>query len=129
VLKPLPLTRIVTTIQALDSADFAADALVMRTAPDEALVISEHDFAPDIITTADPHAIVVSDSGWWGAWMAKEDARRFLRSNSSWELPPEGGFAQGRVADAAAKLWVESDRVLFVVPHVAAHDFSLRMKS
>ncbi len=120
----MPLTRIVTTPSALDTADVPTDAIVLRTAPDEALVLADR----SAISIDDPHAIIVHDTGWHGAWMTWDQARPFLQANCSWELPDERpALAQGRVADAPAKLWLEQDRMLIVVPHVMAHDVADRM--
>ncbi len=119
----MPLTRVVSTPAALDAATVADTLIVLRTAPDEVLVIGNASFTVD-----DPHAIVVEDGGWCGAWMPWDQAEPFLRANCSWDLPTERpAMAQGRVADAPAKLWLEEDRMLFLVPHVTAVDVGDRM--
>lgn len=123
VLEPVSLTRVVSTAQALDGASYRPDAVVLRTAPDEALVIGD-----DRPRVDDPHAIIVEDGGWSGTWMTLDEADRLLRRNCSWELPPaRPALAQGRVANAAVKLWVEAERVLLLVPHVSARDLAERM--
>ncbi len=125
-LEPLLLTRIVSTPAALDTADIPAEVIVLRTAPDEALVLADS----STISVDDPHAIIVDDTGWHGAWMSWDQAIPFLQANCAWELPAERpSMAQGRVADAPAKLWLEDDRMLIVVPHVMARDVADRMGS
>jgi len=123
VLEPLTLTRIVTTVEALAAAVFADGAIVFRTAPDEALVLDAGQVHID-----DPHAIIVQDTGWCGAWLDAGVAIAFLRAEAAWAPPPRRpAQAQGRVGNAPVKLWFEEDRVLFVVPHVVAQDFAERM--
>lgn len=126
-LEPLTVTRIVSTSAELDrlvaSGSFDDESIVLRTAPDEVVVVPSQ-----TVATTDPHAIIVEDTGWCGAWLDEADAADFLRNNCTWEVPVERpAFAQGRVADAPVKLWLEHDRVLFLVPHVAAHDLGKRM--
>lgn len=128
-LEPLTLTRIVSTAVALDHVigtdAFAEGTLVFRTAADELLLTP-----PQHVELIDEYAIVVEDTGWCGVWIDEADAADFLRNNCTWEVPVERpAFAQGRVADAPVKLWLEHDRVLFLVPHVAAHDLAKRMSS
>lgn len=123
VLEPMSVTRVVSTSEALDDAGFSGDSIVLRTAPDEVLVLP-----PQHVEVDDAHAVIVEDSGWYGGWVPCAVAEVFLRNNCTWELPTaRPSFAQGRVADAPVKLWLESERVLFLVPHVAAHDLMRRM--
>jgi hypothetical protein len=116
-------THIVATPAALDAAQWPADALVLRVAADEALVL------PPLaeVNLADPHAIIVPDSGYAGAWMAADEALAFLERTCEWELPNQRpAFAQGAVAGIATKLWLEQARVLFVVPAPFIEDFQER---
>lgn len=117
-------TRIAATPQALDSAAWPDGALVLRLAPDEALVTPMlADFH-----LSDPHAIVVSDSGFAGAWLAAAEALEVLQRCCEWQLPGHRpAFAQGAVAGIPAKLWFEEDRVFFLVPAPFAHDFQERV--
>ncbi len=127
VLEPLPLVRIVSTPDALDAAAFRTDDLVLRVAPDEVLIVG--DGSADGYVVEDRHAIIVQDAGWHGAWMTPDDVERLLRGNCSWKPPTaRPTLAQGRVANAPVKLWLEDDRVLLLVPHVAAHDLAERMR-
>ena len=122
-LERLRATRVVATPEALDRAVVATGCIVLRIAPDEALIIGEHP-----ITADDPHAIVVDDAGWCGAWLSAEAAERFLRAECQFSTPPERpALAQGMVAGLPVKLWLEAERTLFVVPHVFAHDLQARM--
>jgi hypothetical protein len=130
VLEPLTLTRVVSTAASLDALTFAPgtpeDTIILRTAPDEAMIL---DAVPASVVVDDQHAIIVEDSGWCGAWLPTDVAEQFLLQNATWHLPPERPlFAQGMVAEAPVKVWAETQRVLLVVPRVAAQDFQSRME-
>ncbi len=124
-LEPLTATRIVTTPEALDVFEGPAGCLVLRIAPDEALVLGEAE-----VSVADPHAIVVPDAGWSGTWLAADRADAFLAQECAWRLPAvRPAFAQGMVGHMPVKLWFETDRTLFVVPHVSATDFGALLEA
>ena len=117
-------TRIVATPAALDTAPWPSDALVLRLAADEAFVTTP--VAADAI--ADPHAIVAPDGGFAGVWLPTAEALDFLERTCEWELPPaRPAFAQGMVAGLAVKLWLEEDRILFIVPAPFAMELAERM--
>lgn len=123
-LNRLDATRIVATADALNSAAWPAGTLALRFAPDEVLVM------PPIATVElnDPHAIVFADGGYAGVWLPAADALDFLERTCEWELPhARPAFAQGAVADIPTKLWLEEERVLFVVPAPYAADFEERL--
>src|SRR5262245_24769423 len=82
-LNRLPATRIVATPSALDSAAWPAESRVFRIAADEVLV------SPPVETLSldDPHAIVVADSGFAGAWLPMTEALPLLERTCEWELP------------------------------------------
>ncbi|MBI3243836.1 MAG: hypothetical protein HYZ49_16250 [Chloroflexi bacterium] len=123
-LNRLPATRIVATPSALDAAAWPANILALRIASDEVLVTPP---APEIKLN-DPHAIFEPDSGFADVWLAADEALKFLERECEWELPAERpAFAQGMVAGIAAKLWLESDRVLIIVPAPFVADFEERM--
>ena len=123
-LNRIPATRIVATPAALDAAVWPDGALVFRIAPDEVLV------TPPLsaVTLDDPHAIVVSEGGFAGTWMAVDEALAVLERHCEWELPSERpAFAQGTVAGIPAKVWLEKDRVLFLVPTPFVSDLEERL--
>ena len=123
------VTRVVTTAEALANATVPADAIVLTTAPDEALVVGATEGTPPPVEVDDPHAIIVEDAGWCGAWIPAIGADAFLDRECSWTRPTERpAFAQGMVAHLPVKLWFEADRTLFVVPHVSANELTLRMR-
>lgn len=117
-------TRIVATPAALDMARWPSEALVLRIAADEAFVTAT--VTADAID--DPHAIVAPDGGFVGIWLPAAEARDFLERTCEWEAPhTRPAFAQGMVAGLPVKLWLEAERVLFVVPTPYATDFQERL--
>jgi hypothetical protein len=119
VLERLVVTRVVSTPEALDALEPPAGDVVMRVAPDEALVLGVVN-----VSVNDPHAIVIEDTGWCAVWLDAVRATRLLDHECAWPRPSvRPAFAQGMVGHMPVKLWMEEDRMLFVVPHVSAADF------
>ncbi|MEM7093108.1 MAG: hypothetical protein AAF567_08895 [Actinomycetota bacterium] len=128
-LEQLPLTRIVSTPAALDALEPAAGSVILRTAPDEVLILDPASDYPAPVIVDDPHAIVVVDQGWAQVSLTRQDAEELLERHGAWVLPDETpAVAQGRIGNAPVKLWVEHDRVLLLVPLVAAHDLARLME-
>ena len=124
-LNRLPATRIVST--ALDGAVWPADRLVLRTAADELLIIPP---VADVssVTSRDPYAIVVEDASYAGVWLGADEAAAILQRHCEWRVAAQRPqFAQGAIAGIATKLWLEADRVLFVVPAPYAVEFEERI--
>lgn len=120
-LEPLTAIRVAASPEALDAVD-AGDALVLRTAPDEALVIGSTAVAVD-----DVHAIVFPDTSWMGMTVPIDDAVQFIHRTVEFELPAERpALVQGMVAHLAVKMWLEDERILFVVPTAVSADFTER---
>ncbi|MEZ5316714.1 MAG: hypothetical protein R2752_04880 [Vicinamibacterales bacterium] len=121
----LEATRIVATPAALDAARWPAGAVVLRIAPDEAIVTGA--VAPAAIE--DPHAIVARETGFVGAWMEAAAAEALLERACAWARPAERpAFAQGLVAGLPVKLWLDVARVLVVAPAAFAHDCEARLR-
>lgn len=124
VLKSLSGTRIVATPAALDAAVWPAGALVLRLAADEVWVAAV--VAPTAV--ADPYAIVELDEGWCGVWLAAAEAADFLAHHCEWPMPAaRPAFAQGMVAGLPLKLWLEAERVLFLVQSPLAAELEERL--
>ncbi len=125
-LNRIAATRIVATPASLDAARWPQDSIALRIAPDEALVTTK--VGQDVILSHDPHAIIVPETGFAAAWVATREALEFLERSCGWEIPSERpAFAQGAVAGLPVKLWLEQDRVLFIVPAPFATDLEERM--
>lgn len=120
-----PATRVVAKPAALDAYAWPKGALVLRTAPDEVLALT----AEKIAFAGDEHAIVERDDGFAGAWVPSKEALAFLESACEWEPPAaRPAFAQGAVAGLPAKLFFETERVLFLVPAPYAADLQERLR-
>lgn len=123
-LKWIAATRVVATPAVLDAVRWPEDAILMRIAPDEAIIF---ECSLELLAD-DPDAIVERENGFVGVWLSAERAQEFLERACTWETPRERPvFAQGAVAGIATKLWFESDRVLFMVPAPYGADFEERL--
>lgn len=124
-LETFTATRLVATPAALDNAQWPANALPLRTAPDEILLLNA---SVPISLPADEHAIIVPESSFMGLWLPIDEALAFLERTCAWELPlARPAFAQGAVANVPVKLWLEPARVLFIVQAPFAADFERRL--
>lgn len=123
-LERILLTHIVAAPAALDATVWPGSTRVLRIAADEALVIPpQADLALD-----DPYAITVLDDGFVGVWLAQTEALALLERACEWEPPQERpALAQGMVAGIPAKVWFETERILFLIPAPYAHDFQERL--
>lgn len=127
-LNRIAATRIVAQPKALDAADIPQSSLVLRFAADE-LFVTPPLKDETVITAHDPHAIVIAEGGFAGTWLDAAAAADFLQRNCEWEVPNgRPAFAQGAVAGIPTKLWLEADRVLFIVPAPYAAEFNKRMR-
>ena len=119
-----PVTRIVATAGALDAMKLPANALAMRTAPDELLVLGLP--APPMLT--DGFAIIVDDTSFMGAWLDVDVAKIWLAHHCEWELPAQRPvFAQGEIAGLPVKLWLEARRMLVLVQQPYAFELGERL--
>lgn len=123
-LRPVRGTRVVAEPAALTRASTPAGAVVLRLAPDEALVLGDG----PVGVAEDPYALVVSDHGWSAVSLAWVDFDRLVRPHIEWHLHDARGLAQGRVAGVPAKLWMTDDGVLLVVATCHAHEVTERLR-
>ncbi len=123
-LNPFPATRVVAAPSALEAAGWPADALVLRLAPDEVLIIPP---APGL-ALADAHALIEPEGAFYGVWLSTADAEAFLERACAWPWPTKRpAFAQGAVAGVPVKMWFEAERVLFLVAAPFAADLEERL--
>ena len=139
--KRLPGTRMVAKPEALDALPLPAHAIALRFAPDELYITFASDRAQSgasfstvratiqtALLAADPHAIIIAEGAFSGAWVAESHALALLERLAEWEMPTaRPAFAQGAVAGIPTKLWFEEKRVLFVVPTPYAHELEERL--
>lgn len=118
--------RIVASPPALDALRATDESIFMRLAADELLIIGA---APATDAINDPHAIITNETGFAGICWPAAPALAFLARAAEWELPKSRpAFAQGMVAGLPVKLWLESERVLFVTAAPYAADLEERMR-
>ncbi len=126
-LETLPGLRVVATPEALDTAPWGEETIVLRFAPDDAFVMgtSEIALADDL---ADQHAIVEPETGFVGAWLTSDELAERVLPHVEWPLPAaRPALAQGVVAGVPAKLWLEDDRALLLCAAAYAHELTERL--
>ena len=112
--------------------------MALRFAADEVLLLSSHTSPsitlstlptlPTLPTLTDPYAIIEPDAGYAGAWMPLDEAQAIFDHHCEWAFPAaQPTFAQGAIAGIAAKVWVEAERVLILVPAPFVAEFQERL--
>ncbi len=117
--------HVVAEPSALDGAVWRAEAdgvTVLRFAPDETFAIGATATDVDI---ADPHAIVVEEHGFVGAWCSIAD----IGHHVEWSIPEDRpALVQGAIAGVPAKLWLPGGgSVLLVTPAPYADELTQRL--
>ena len=128
----LDVVRLVATPAALDAASWPDDAMPLRTAPDEVLLVGQGAplDAPDVLAARAPdsHVIAIADTSFAGVWLPADVAATVLSRVCEWALPAHRpAFAQGAMAELPVKLWLEEERTLIVVPAPFATDLVERV--
>jgi hypothetical protein len=107
---------------AVDRAAAAWPALVLRVAPDEALLVDEDPALEaalnDVRAAArgvDEDALVVDVTDGWMLWRIRGDAADDAFARIS-QMPAPQGFAQGEVAHVPAKVVADDRGILLLVP-------------
>ena len=76
----------------------------------------------------DPDAIVVTETGFSGVWLAADAFDAIVGPFIEWSVPAaRPALAQGLIAGVPAKLWLMADRVLLLCPTAHAHDLHERL--
>ncbi|MGH8958428.1 MAG: hypothetical protein ACRDVK_07105 [Acidimicrobiia bacterium] len=97
--------------------------LVLRLAPDDALVLSGTE-----LVVGDPDAIVELDTGWVSLGMAEERVLELVAVSASWQAPNERpAFAQGMLAGLPAKVYLDGSDSLIMVPAPFGHELEERL--
>ena len=118
-------TRINALPAALDAANWGPDTIAMRISPDDLFVYNDM-FSPknigvDAIRAIDEHAIIESETGFSGTWLAPNQFDEIL-THIEWSLPTERpALAQGFIAGVPAKLWLTDDIAMLLCgrPNIA----------
>jgi len=115
--------RVVADPDALDAATWHGDGgvTVLRLAPDDAFVIGAT--GADV---QDEDAIIESEPGFAGAWMAADVVAHHIE----WSLPTDRpALAQGAVANVPARVWLPGDGdVLLVTAAAHADELASRLR-
>ena len=112
----LTAVRVAAAPAALDQAAWREGTLVLRLAADEVLVVGD-----DPGSIGDLYAVIEADGGWAAIELDRDQAAGLFSAHCEWE-PPVEGLGQGLLAGIPAKVWVEPERVLVVVPVSMAHE-------
>ena len=113
--------RVVATPSALDAVSAPAGGVVLRIAPDDAIVTGTA-----VLTVDDPFAIIEPEYAfvhWRLSFAEFDDIKRHIE----WPLPAAGQLGQGLIAAVAAKVMIASDYVLLVVSASLADDLAERL--
>jgi hypothetical protein len=115
--------RVVAVPASIDNAVWPAGAMVLRLAPDDALLVGD---GP--IEINDPHAIVEPDGGFCALRLAADHVIELLAANASWQLSDERPcLAQGMVAGLPLKVWIEDNWALLICPTPFASELEARL--
>lgn len=113
-----PVVVVLASSEACDRVVAPEGAIAMRIAPREMLLVGSADAGADVLRGAldEPSAIVddVTD-GWAMFQLTGDDAREAFARVCELELP-DGGWVQGEVARAGAKVIVEPGGLTILVP-------------
>ena len=120
----ITMQRIVALPATLDAMAWPEENITLRIAPDELLTTAEIDAG----AIADPHAIVVIDTGFSGLWSKSDRMAPILAHHCEWELPHQRpAFAQGLIAGLPVKLWLAEEEILVLVPTPLATELEERL--
>jgi len=127
-LETIPGVRVVGAPAALDGAVLGVGVLALRFAPDELFTMSAEPGkvlpANEVVDTS-PDLIVVTESGFQGCWLTRDQLASRVLPHIDWALPANRPvLVQGLVAGVPAKLWLESGRALLLC--AAPYAFELR---
>jgi len=126
-LERLAGTRIVADPRAIDNLIIPGGSVALRFAPDE-IYVTPPLVGTSAVTAADPHAIIISDGAFAGAWIDEAQALDLLEMHAEWEMPSDRpAFVQGSVAGVATKLYFTEGKILFVVQAPYAHELEERL--
>ena len=124
---PLRGVRITAKPAAIDAATWPAEAIVVRVAPDDLLVIDASLDDAAAVVAADPHAIVEDEPMFRGAWLTDAQFEQLVH-RIEWPLPSHRpAMAQGMVCGLAIKLVLKAERTLLIVSGSAFHEVPDRL--
>ena len=122
-LEPLKGLRVVTSSEALDTAPWTDRVVMLRFAPDDAMILGA-----STLDVSGESAIVVDEAGYVGCWLSAQELTDHVLPQVDWSLPDERPvLAQGLVAGVPAKLWLTNHHSLLLCAAPYAHELSERL--
>ena len=116
--------RVVAGAESLDSIEWPEDALVLRLARDEVLVLTEL----NELVVSDEHVIVEEEAGFSGTNLSDTEFEQLVRPHIDWAIPTaRPSLAQGLIAGVPCKLWFADDSVLVLCLTAHAHELAARL--
>jgi hypothetical protein len=122
--EPLHATRFVAAAATLDALPWPDDAVALRLAADDLLVIHRGSV---MVASRDEPIIQEQEAGFVGWWLSPEEMDHVV-AHVDWPLPTDRpSLAQGLIAGVPAKLWLAEDRALLLCPAAYAHELMERL--
>lgn len=119
----LPGLRVVASPLSLDTAAWPREAMVLRLASDEVLILGTTD-----VTVEDPSALVEAEDGFCGMEMTRDRLENWMARQAEWEMPTGRAFqAQGMAAGLPVKVWVDGARALLVTRASLSDELEARL--
>ena len=119
--EPLHALRVVADPTALDAAELPDGAIMLRIAPDDAMVT-----ATATLTVNDPYAIIEPEYT-FVHWRLTPAEFHAVANHIEWPLPAAGELGQGLIAAVPAKIRIANDHVLLIVSAGLAHELAERL--
>jgi hypothetical protein len=113
--------RVVAKPAALDAAELAHGATMLRIAPDDAIIAGA-----SALTLDDTFAIVEPEYA-FVCWRLTPGEFGDVTHHIEWPLPAPGRLGQGLIAGVPAKIVIAPDHVLMVVSAGLAHELVERL--
>ena len=125
--EPLDGLRVVATPAALDALTLGESGLMLRIAPDDAIVTGTATLTIDTIDTIDDRYAIVEPECTFVHWTLTPTEFAEITHHIEWPLPTDGRLGQGLIAGVPAKIVITSDHVLLVVSAGLAHELVERL--
>jgi len=119
--EPLHGLRVVARPAAIDAIAAPIGGLVLRIAPDDAIVTGTA-----TLTVDDAYSIVEAEHT-FVHWMLAPDEFEAIAHHIEWPLPGRGELGQGLIAGVPAKIRIDTDHVMLIVSRGLAHEVAERL--
>ncbi|MEI7618222.1 MAG: hypothetical protein WCK14_06330 [Actinomycetota bacterium] len=119
--------RVVSAPHILDAATWPAHVTALRIAPDDIFAIAATEADAAEVEAADPHSIVVDETGFVGCWLDQQELEHITR-HIEWHAPSHRpALVQGYVAGVPAKMWLTNELSLLLCASPYAAELSERI--